>query len=150
MKYLCDEPHWAIEGNPDFALLFRNLPGLIEGGATLAISGSSLGHDVKDYLDKLKVTPSNSIRCEPHFFGPEAYHIPITVKNLNGLADVSERHAEPEVADHMIVYRDTTVLLEWYDAGSNPIWITKDVAKERIDNFGRAIDCEIKTVSKVV
>ena len=150
MKYLCDKAHWAIEGNPDLVLFFRNLPGLFQEGAILAISGSSLETVVKDYLNVLKVKPSKGTRCEPYFLGPEAYHIPITVNNLNHLADIAENHAEPEVADHIIVYRDTSVLLEWYDVGSNPIWLARDIAKETADDFGRAIGCEIKAVNKAV
>ncbi len=150
MKYLCDEPHWEIEGNPDFALFFSNLSGLIDGPAILAISGSSLDNNVKDYLDQIKVSPANDTRCEPHFLGPDGYHLQLTVESLDGLAQLSEHHAEPEIADHMIVYRDSNVLLEWYDAGSNPIWICREIEKERVKNFGRAVHCEIKAVNEVV
>ena len=147
MKYLCDTPHWAIEGNPDFLVFFRNLHQLVEERAILAVSGSSLESAVSDYLTKIKIEPRAGVRCEPHFFGPDAYHVPATVDNLAGLADMAEHHADPEVADHMVVYRDTTVLLEWYDAGANPIWITKDIDEDRIASFGRAIGCEVKAVS---
>jgi len=54
---------------------------------------------------------------------------------MQALAEVSERHAAPEVADHTIVYCESTTLLEWYDAGFDPIFLSKEIDENKVKAF---------------
>ena len=66
---------------------------------------------------------------------PRSFHVPVADAVMCGLADISERHAEPEVADHMVAYHDRGVVLEWYDAGSDPIFVAKEIPEATVAAF---------------
>ena len=67
---------------------------------------------------------------------PECFHMQITRDNLEGLAEIAERHATPEVAVHLHVYKGSKVLLEWYDAFfDDPFYVSKDISEEKLREF---------------
>jgi hypothetical protein len=66
---------------------------------------------------------------------PKSFHVSISDAVMNGLAKISERHAEPEVADHMVAYHQQGILLEWYDAGLDPIYVSKQIGEESLAAF---------------
>jgi hypothetical protein len=66
----------------------------------------------------------------------------ITRENLEGLAELSEHHAEPEIAIHIHVYKGNKVLLEWYDATSDPFRIAKEIGEEKVKEFCSKLGAE--------
>ena len=55
------------------------------------------------------------------------------------LSDASSHHAEPEICDHLHFYRGQEVLVQWFDAFSDPLLISKSVARERVERFTSAV-----------
>ena len=51
------------------------------------------------------------------------------------LAAASEHHAEMELFDHIFLYADGQVLLEWPDAFSNCMWIAPSIDESRVGGF---------------
>jgi ketosteroid isomerase-like protein len=55
------------------------------------------------------------------------------------LSEASSNHAEPEICDHVHLYRGGEALVQWFDAFSDPILISKSVAHERVERFASAV-----------
>jgi hypothetical protein len=71
----------------------------------------------------------------------------ITPRNLEGLADLAERHAFPELAIHLHVYKGTDMLLQWYDAGGrDPLLLSKQIPVERVREFCNRLGVEYRHV----
>jgi hypothetical protein len=55
------------------------------------------------------------------------------------LSEAASHHAEPEICDHLHVYRGEEALVQWFDAFSDPILVSKAVARERAERFASAV-----------
>jgi hypothetical protein len=66
-----------------------------------------------------------SVRASPEFFAR--------------LSTASSNHAEPEICDHVHFYRGQEALVQWFDAFSEPILVSKSVARERVARFASAV-----------
>ncbi|MGH6629130.1 MAG: hypothetical protein ACREB3_05320, partial [Burkholderiales bacterium] len=133
--YLCERPHWRIVGVRVFDSFFRALPDFVPDGSALYIENTSFTPDVEEYLKGLAIEDATEIARGTIWPKPRRYRIPIVQTIMAGLAQISARHAEPEVADHMVVYRASTVLLEWYDAGFDPIYLSREFEEAKVKTF---------------
>lgn len=66
---------------------------------------------------------------------PKVFHVPASKENLEGLAGMMDHHAEPELAVHFLVYCNGKVILEWYDAFSNPMYLSGEWAEDKVRAF---------------
>ena len=55
------------------------------------------------------------------------------------LSVAASHHAEPEICDHLHLYRGQHALVQWFDAFSDPILISKAVSRERVERFALAV-----------
>ncbi len=134
--YVCELPHWRIVGVHVFSSFFRELPNLVPAGTILYIENTGFWADVAQYLGGHAVAqPERKIERGTILPRPKYFHVPITAAVMSGLAEIAERHAEPEVADHMVAYHEPGILLEWYDAGVDPIFASKDIAESSVAAF---------------
>jgi len=133
--YLCQRPHWRVVGVRIFGSFFRALSDFVPDGSTLYVENDSFTPDVEKYLKGLSVEDATVVARGTIWPKPREYRIPVTRGNMVGLAQISERHAEPEVAAHIVAYRDSAILLEWYDAGFDPIYLSRDFEEAKVKTF---------------
>jgi hypothetical protein len=55
------------------------------------------------------------------------------------LSEAASHHAEPEICSHIHFYRDHEALVQWFDAFSDPLLVSKAVARERVERFASAV-----------
>lgn len=55
------------------------------------------------------------------------------------LSEAASHHAEPEICDHLHLYRGQEALVQWFDAFSDPLLVSKLVARERVERFASAV-----------
>ena len=55
------------------------------------------------------------------------------------LSDAASHHAEPEICSHVHFYRGQEALVQWFDAFSDPLLVSKSVARERVERFASAV-----------
>jgi hypothetical protein len=55
------------------------------------------------------------------------------------LSEASSSHAEPEICDHVHFYRGEEALVQWFDAFSDTLLISKSLARERVERFASAV-----------
>jgi hypothetical protein len=75
---------------------------------------------------------------------PKIFHIPLTGDNLAQLRHLAEKHAEPEVADHLVVYRREDVLLWAHDAGYGYVRVARDLSESIVEALRDALGDAIR------
>ena len=133
------ENFYVISEKVDSPKFFKMLGIHFQDATTLFIEGDSIAKDVLilykrnsqegDYLPRAGTIFPKSIelRCK------------YSVGFMNDLALMAENHAEPEMCDHLHLYKDNNLLLEWMDAFSDEILISKTVPEEVVKRFSVAI-----------
>jgi hypothetical protein len=59
------------------------------------------------------------------------------------LSELAAHHAEPEICDHLHFYRDGNALVQWFDAFSDPLLVSKVVPFARVEQFASAVGGDI-------
>ncbi len=67
------------------------------------------------------------------------FHLPLTGTNLGDLRDLAEHHAAPEVADHLVVYRERQILMWAGNAGSGYIAVSRQLPEATIRAFRQTL-----------
>ena len=55
------------------------------------------------------------------------------------LSEAASHHAEPEICTHVHFYRGQEALVQWFDAFSDPLLVSKSVTRERVERFASAV-----------
>lgn len=128
----------------DCTKILRQIPTFIPAATAIFVEGTTIANDVTafyranlqegEYLPaKGTIWPASSrFRC--HF----------SLQFFTGLADLSERHAEPELCDHLLIYRGDVSLLTWYDAFSGPILLATELPESLINDFATVLGLEVR------
>ena len=140
-------PCWELEERPiDSTAFLRALPSAFPDATTLFIEGSLIEPDVADiytqHADEVPYLP------EPQTLWSTGTITRFTCKFSStlceSLAETSLHHAEPELFDHFFLYAGRNVLLEWPDAFSNCMWVSKLIPETRISAFAAALGLQYK------
>jgi hypothetical protein len=122
----------------DLTKLFDALTGLPEG-STIYLEGTSFAPEVTAWLESASVPTGTLVTRGTIWPKPTAYDIPATPQNLSTLARLSERHAEPEMCDHLVVFRGDQVLVSAYDAGYDTVFAQRDLPADVIERLRQAV-----------
>ena len=119
----------------DFYALLRAIDEAIPRDATLYLEGTSIASDVKAFLRSPPAPDPRTVEPGTLYPKPEAYHLPLADANLSELRAIAERFAEPDVADHLVVYRSQEVLLWAHDAGSGYVFVAASLPTASIESL---------------
>ena len=75
----------------------------------------------------------------PIGFGYKPLALPLRVDVLDKLLEMSERHADPEIADHLYVRDRIGPLIEAPDVGDNMIFVSRRLGQSARDAIERAL-----------
>jgi hypothetical protein len=76
---------------------------------------------------------------------PDCYHVPLTTETMEAMSAFLEAHPAGFVCAHCHVYRDRTVLLEWYDAFmSVPLRVSRTLPIEVVEAFARSLGSSVR------
>jgi hypothetical protein len=133
-------PKWEVLPCRDMPAFLRSLIGMIPEDSILYLEGGS--------PDKERKTSSPSkVELGTIWPRPIRYHMPFTPENVSGLADIMERHTAPEAAVHFHVYKDNKILLQWYDAFDDPMYISEAIDEEKIKQFCEKLSLKYRLLS---
>jgi hypothetical protein len=142
---LWNRPHWELKGRWDIALFFRALPAVFPNATTLFIEGTSIAKDVDAFLDSA-ADPGDYLPVRQTIWPrPKQYRLRCDSKTLTTLADLAERHAEPELLDHLFLYDSSKALVEFPDAfGVDcPAFVSSDADEEHIRGLAAALALDL-------
>ncbi len=136
-------PFWKLEGKTDFPNLLRALRDLLPDGCILYFEGGTPRGRLFDFFNAQTIPEQTHVAAGTLWPKPSYYHILATTENLTVLAKIAESYAEPEIAIHFHVYRNGNVLLQWHDAFSHPMLLSRDLSEEKIRCFAKVLSMKI-------
>lgn len=119
-----DETHLELGKRVPLEVLWTVLE-LLPAGATVFVEGTSIAKDVGAFLTERSQAPERDDLSGTIWPRHEQFHVRLDRALVDGLRELDEHHAEPEMMDHLIVYDGEHVLLAAYDAGMDPIMVSR-------------------------
>ena len=134
------DEYWKIdEGEIESSQFFRLLGEHFPNATTFYAEGTSIAPDViqlhehyhqeGDYLPGQQISWPKSRKFRCHF----------SIEFMTGLAGKAAFHAEPELLDHLFIYRANEPLFEWHDAFANAILISRKVPESTVAAIAQAL-----------
>ena len=149
---LCLPPgrHWDVDPPKEFHRFFRAVVNLLPEDAVLYIEGSHLTGEVSSCLETRKPASTTKVRIGTIWPRPRTFHMCATPENLSGLAELAEAQAPTEIGEHIHAYTGNTMVLQWYDAPSDPICVSSLVPEEVVQQFAAALGTEYRSCDVTV
>lgn len=119
----------------DLYALLRAIDEAMPPDSILYVEGTSITPDVRQYLAARQADERVKVSKGTVWPKPVTYHLPLVGDNLSRLRALAERHAEPEICDHLVVYKNGRVLLTAYDAGADEVWLRRDLPADTLRRF---------------
>jgi hypothetical protein len=113
----------------DLYKLLRAIDEAMPKDAVLYLEGTAIASDVASFLNSRDARDRREIKAHTLWPKPQVFHIPLAGDNLAEFRNLAENHAEPEVADHLVVYRGEDVLLWAHDAGHGYVCVAHDLSE---------------------
>ena len=135
-----DAPCWEVTP-PDLTKFLEELDAFVPSGSVLCVEGTGTP-DIERYLEARPGPFENETNQGFLKMRPKVYFMPITAKNLQGLASLSTAHAELEVCSHLRVYRDETIILSWHDLPSDPFYVASTINEAALRKFCGTLGCQ--------
>jgi hypothetical protein len=138
---------WEVSPTRNLPAFLRALPLLLPPDAILYLEGASPPDAVKAFLDARSVPEALHIAVGTLWPRPKVFHLPATAENVATLATLAEKCTPFEIAIHLHVYRERKVLLQWYDAFTDPFYLSADIAEEAVKGFCDALSLTFTRLS---
>lgn len=119
----------------DLCALLRAIDEAMPPGSILYVEGTSVAPDVREFLAARQTDDRVEVSKGTAWPKPAKYHLPLVGDNLRRLRALAERHADPEICDHLVVYKSGRVLLTAYDAGADDVWLRRDLPEDTLRRF---------------
>ena len=128
----------------DLYKLLRAIDEAMPKDAVLYLEATDIAPDVASFLESHPAQARREIRANTLWPKPRVFHLPLTGDNLAEFRDLAEKHAEPEVADHLVVYRGEAVLLWAHDAGDGYVDVARDLTEPIVEALRNALGDAIR------
>jgi hypothetical protein len=107
----------------------------LESGGNPAVESFMVGRPAK--------YPNEGEKRWLAFFKTAAvFYMPSTLRNLEGLADLSENCAEPEFGNALGIYLNDELFLSWHDLPYDPVYVSFVVPEDNISTFCGLVHCD--------
>jgi hypothetical protein len=113
----------------DHVAILRAVGKAMPRPATVFIEGDSISEEVREFLRTHAVEAKRDDLSGTTWPRSQKFHVSLTDAFAEGLASLAERHAGPEICDHLVVYQDGVILLAAYDAGSDEVWLNRELSE---------------------
>ena len=122
-------PYWDAEVG------FAALPNLAGKDAMLYLEGGSHSDEVAAFIDGHVIPAVEQIARGTIWPRQMIHHLPATPDVFNGLSRLADHHALPEICDHLVIYRPSLVLVDWYDVFDREAYVSSTVPEKLIREF---------------
>jgi hypothetical protein len=129
----------------DLYKLLRAIDEAMPKDALLYLEGTAIAPDVASFLESRAAQDRREIKANTLWPKPKVFHIPLTGDNLTEFRNLAEKHAEPEVADHLVVYRGEDVLLWAHDAGYGYVYVARELSESIVEALRDALGDAIRS-----
>ena len=126
---------WEVSAPRSLRKLFQALGAFLPAGAILYFEGGHAHGELASFFELEAVPEQTHVGMGTNWPRPQVFHVPATSRNLAALAALSQRCAEPELADHFHVYRGSEVLIAWFDILSIPMYVSNRFSEDEVASF---------------
>ena len=133
---------WIVSGVYSTASVIGSLSQIVPNDAILCLEGISIENEVMNLFLNNQIEPKYKIKLGTTWPKPKQFHLPMNKVVVDSLVSLADKHAQPELFDHLSVYCDGTVLLEAYDFGSDALMISESIDESLIQQFAKNLNCE--------
>jgi hypothetical protein len=146
---LGSEAGWEVAPIKDSVKFFHHLPLLLPPGSVLYFEGTSLAPDMREFFDSHPAGTTCKVHAGDRWPRPEVFHVAFSAETVRELAEVVKGYADVEICDHLLAYKDKKILLEWFDAWSNPLYLSRRISEAQVAEFCRAAGSSFKKYEAV-
>ncbi|MCJ7749497.1 MAG: hypothetical protein MUQ65_00125 [Armatimonadetes bacterium] len=139
-------PHWEVDEPAELAGFFRALPELIPPGSVLYLEGGDPSRELRSVFEKHVAKTATQVAVGTLWPRPQRIHLQITCELLDQLATLAETRGMWEFGWHVHVYHEQSVIVEWYDAMADPIWLSNDLPEETVARFSAGLGAQYRRV----
>ena len=135
---------WHVRGKRktfDPSRIVLELFNIMPTNTTICFEGGCHSKEIKGFLSENNVT-ERAIRSGTIWPKQKIIHVTFSFEICGKLGNILDRHAAPELCEHMYVYKDNNVLVEWHDFGDRNIYLSSDIDEEQVITFCEATDCQ--------
>jgi hypothetical protein len=118
---------WEVLGLRTSTAFFSSLPDLLPVGATLCLEEGSMDRGLRLFLEEHAVPPGREIERGTTWPKSKLHHAPVLPELMAEVQDFADRLAEPEVCEHLFAYLGDDLLMEWYDAWTDPLKVSRSI-----------------------
>lgn len=140
-------PCWEVSGKGlDHGAFFRALPVLVAERATLVVEGGTHPPELRAVFEDHSAPGRSKVALGTMWPRETVFHLPTSRAATAALAGACEHCSHPEVCTHLHVYENDSVLLQWYDAFSQPFCVSKQVSREAVEAFCREVGVTFREI----
>jgi hypothetical protein len=121
-----------------FEALLRRFP----KATTLCVEGGSIARDVEDCYRAHREEGEYLPRAQTMFPRSDKFRCRFWGSIVDALSALADRHAEPELLDHLALYRDSEELVVWHDAFANLLLVSRTVPECVVSSFAADLGLE--------
>jgi hypothetical protein len=123
----------------DLYELLRAIDEVLPKDAILYVEGTNIAPAVAEFLAARETSEKPAVEPNTIWPKPRVFHLPLSGTNLEEFRALADQHAEPEIADHLVVYRGRDVLLWAHDAGSDHVELSRALPRETLRRFTNSL-----------
>jgi hypothetical protein len=139
---------WDInEGVDDPSRFFRLLPKLFPTATVLFVEGTSITRDVLACYEQFRDPGPYLPRRQTLWPSAKRLRCTASAALFGALARLSDRHAVPELLDHLSLYDGERPLLEWPDAFMNAMLLGAAVPESTVATLAGEFGCQYGRVA---
>jgi hypothetical protein len=134
---------WSIDqGNIDASLFFEALAKYFPHATTLYVEGTSIDADVKHCLIRHSENGKHLPGRQTLWPKSDLFRCKFSAQLGAELSVLAARLAQPELCDHLSLFRDEEALLEFHDFGANAIYISGGISERDVSSFAMELSLE--------
>src|SRR5262245_51809061 len=135
LRQLDDSRCWVVSGVRHAEPFFRALAVLVPDATDMFLEGSpdeAVVSLMQPYLTHADYrAPAGTIWSWPG--KNRRYRLKASAQLFERLSKAATYLAEPQICDHLHIYREAEPLVNWFDAFTDPALLSKTITRERLD-----------------
>lgn len=135
---LVDAEPWRVEAKCEVGTFFRALR-VVAPADSIAYFECIGEQHVAEYLGRVAIAPSVRVAQGTIWPRPDCYHVPLGEGMAERLAGFLDGNQCGFFCAHIHVYCGRSVLLRWYDAFSDPMYLARSVGERSVKEFAEAL-----------
>ena len=132
---------WRVSGVRTAEEFFRAAPLLVPDATHMFLEGSP-DPDIEVLLTDAADEADYAAPVGTYWSWPRKsrrFSVRVSATLFVRLSELAAHHAEPEICDHLHFYQDRNALVQWFDAFSDALLVSKLVPRERVEHFASAV-----------